>query len=772
MTSTTRGQVASGTRDGAPSTDDPEMVDVRSARDDIEVQSGASRWFAPAAIVGAVGLFALHAIQGAQVRSPVIFYDEGGYLGNARYMVSGYGRNGANYYAGYSIFLTPAAFFTHTAISFFHAVLVTNALLTLVTALFAVLLTRELVPQAARWVALVVAGIVAFCPFVFTFAGLAMSENALIPTVLLAAILVARAARTESRSARFGVVATSAFAYWITPRGVIVAGAGLIALALLTFEHRRSWRSFASESVAMALALGAGQLFENVVRSSGGVSGVSNRQHGLLTALVHPSDWRVWIAGVFGRFAYLGVASAGCILVGIAVAFVWVAAARRGRSESELALVRRGVSAFALFAVVGTVIADAAAVAGVPMLPRLDYFYYGRYAEAVAMPGLVIGASWLLTTACSPRGILRRRALVAALLTGSAIAVMAVLAREIASYRPLDSTVNSVNLLGLFAIREQLNVATVTKQLFVGAGIVAIVLLLVSYRARVFALLPVIVLGGASLVVHDQYLRHDSRIRATQNVLAHAIETLGANGVPTSCVDMERPIGSFWHLGNDQFLLPKTSFLRLSKGATASCPLVISSQMGLEWGAAHPSARLVTMENDVAMSLWIDLDHVSPAVRDRLARAGLYFPGSPCAALPTDAYRASLAASAQQRGTRPVDLSALRLSVDVRHDGRGSPWLGSRAAASIGGCGRVEIEADVEDAAGAVVFKRTIQTPRSLLPGEAWHLGSALGGPDLTPPVLSPGHTYRLVVRLVQQGVRYFGGADGAGVTIPLRSPR
>jgi hypothetical protein len=138
--------VASGIRAGARSTDDPEMVDVRWARGDVEARRGASRWFVLAAIVGAVVLFALHALQGAQVRAPVIFYDEGGYLGNARYMVSGYGRNGANYYAGYSLFLTPAALFTHAAITFFHAVLVTNALLSVVTAVLALLLTRELAP--------------------------------------------------------------------------------------------------------------------------------------------------------------------------------------------------------------------------------------------------------------------------------------------------------------------------------------------------------------------------------------------------------------------------------------------------------------------------------------------------------------------------------------------------------------------------------------------------------------------------------------------------
>jgi hypothetical protein len=771
MTSTTGGSVGADIREGAPSTDDPGIVDERSAGGVAEMPRESSRWFVSAAIVGAVGLFVLHVVQVAQVHSPVIFYDEGGYLGNARYMVSGYGRNGAGYYAGYSLFLVPAAFFTNAATAFFHAVLLTNALLSVVTALLALLLTRELDPRAPRWVSLVVAGIVAFCPFVFTFVGLAMSENALIPTVLLTAILVARAARTGLRSARYGVVAASAFAFWITPRGLIVAGAGLIVLALLAFEHDRRWRGFAPEVVAMVLALGAGQLFEDVVRGTGTVRGVSDRQSGLFTALVHPSAWREWLAAIFGRFAYLGVASAGFVLVGIVVASMWVAP-RRGRSESELASVRRGVSVFALVALLGTVISDAGAVAGVPHLARLDYLYYGRYAEGVSMPMLVIGASWLLTTACKARRMAVRRMLAPALLTGSAIAVMTVLARLVASYRPLDSTLNPVNVLGLFAIHAQLDVATVTKQLLVGAVIVAVMLLLVSYRVRVFALVPVLVLGGASLVAHDRYLRPGARVRATQGVLAHAIETLGANGVPTSCVgiDTGAPNLSFWRLGNYEFLQPKTRFVGLNKGAAADChALVISTEM--VWGATHRSARLVSVENDAPMSLWVDLDELSPAVRDRLTRAGLYFPGSPCVALPADAYRASLDVSMAHNAS-PVDLSALRLSVDVTREGRGSPWLGMHALARADGCGRVGVDATVEDETGVVVYKRVIDTPRSLLPGEAWHLHSALTDRAVAAPRLAPGHSYRLVLRLVQQSVRYFGGADGRGVTVPLGSPR
>src|SRR5207344_2873349 len=105
----------------------------------------------------------------------------------ARHMVSGYGRNGGSYFAGYSLLLTPAAAITHAATAFFRATLITNAILAVVTAALALLLSRRVMPEAPKWVSFVAAGIVAACPFAFTFVGMAMSENALIPATMLVA---------------------------------------------------------------------------------------------------------------------------------------------------------------------------------------------------------------------------------------------------------------------------------------------------------------------------------------------------------------------------------------------------------------------------------------------------------------------------------------------------------------------------------------------------------------------------------------------------------
>src|SRR5204863_9781729 len=118
---------------------------------------------------------------------------------------------------------------------------------------------------------------------------------------------------------------------------------------------------------------------------------------------------------------------------------------------------------------------------------------------------------------------------------------------------------------------------TLGKQWLIGAVIDTAVLLLVSFRVRVFALLPIVARTAGSIVVHDQYLRPGSQSRGTQGVIAHAVATLGAHGVPISCVDAQLPISSFWFLANYQFLQPKTKFELYPGSPKRSCPLVITS---------------------------------------------------------------------------------------------------------------------------------------------------------------------------------------------------
>src|SRR5579862_693385 len=96
--------------------------------------------------VALVALVVLHAALNHGIPAPQIHADEGGYLGDARYLASGYGRSGVGYYAGYSLFLVPAAWLTSSSLAFYHAALYSNAALALAAPLLALGLSRILFP--------------------------------------------------------------------------------------------------------------------------------------------------------------------------------------------------------------------------------------------------------------------------------------------------------------------------------------------------------------------------------------------------------------------------------------------------------------------------------------------------------------------------------------------------------------------------------------------------------------------------------------------------
>ena len=710
--------------------------------------------------VGLLALAVLHVVLNRGIPVPQIHADEAGYLGNARYIASGYGRSGVGYYAGYSVFLVPAAWLTDSAITYYHAALFTNALLAVVAPLLALILTRVLFPRSQLWVRVVVGGLVAFSPLVFAFSGLTMSENALVPATLGAAVMVALAARSPQRRLTLGATAIGVFAYWISPRGIIVTGATLVALAVIAFDHHLPWHRLAPELVLGAGGLLLGTAFERAVNGTSEVAGIAERQHGPLWALTHFSAWRLWLGAGLGHLAYLGAASAGLTIIGLVVCAKWFGGFARAPVD-PLTQSRRAVAVFASLALVVTFLADSLSVAS-SRFNRLDLLYYGRYTEAVCMPVLVVGAGWALSIRTP------RRVALAGALAGLGVVVAAIAAPVLVPTRPANSTLEGINVIGVYAIRVALDVKSMTRTLLIAAALGTACVLVASLWNRVAgSMLLVVLLGAGSIAIHRQFER-DARVRATEGVLGHVVSRLGHYGVPTGCIGFDRAATGFvvWNSYNYRFLLPSTRFQDVDDRPQQPCgPLTISS--GLEFGAKHPSVRLVAIENDAPMSLWLDLSALPAALRAHVTKSGLYFPGSTCRALPADAYRAGLRVEVQQPEDVLEHLDAVQLTIDVEHQGAGAPWLGTRAIGDVSGCGRVEIAASIIGSHGQVVYKRTIPTPRSLMPGEHEHVVAGVVAPGAQAPTLGGG-PFTLKVILVQEGVRFFGGVDQQGVSVPL----
>jgi hypothetical protein len=499
-----------------------------------EARAGARQWsrelrFAVLVAVALGALVVLHAALNHGLPSPQIQADEGGYLGNARYMVSGYGRSESGYYAGYSLFLVPAALVTHAATTLYHAALLVNAGLSVLAPLLALVLVRQLFESTPRWVSLIAAGLVAFSPLVFSFAGLAMSENALVPVVLAIAVLLARAARDGSLRFVGLASATAAFAYWVSPRGLVIAAVTLVAVAILAWDLRRYLTVLGTGAAVIAVGLGLGQLFETAVKGTGTVAGVSNRRVGLQT-LFDPSIWHRWLAATLGGFSYIGAASAGITVIGLAVAVGW-SFSRRPVAGDPARRVHRCVGAFAFAAPVVTLVASAGGFASHGVVKSLDFWYYGRYTEAVAMPALAIGAAWLLSA--TPRIRVARGVVIA----GAAIALVAIAVPVLDNQRSGESSINRLNVLGLLTIHSVFRAPTITYQLLLGAAFAVSLGLLMAWRAWIFGLFTVALLAASALHIQASYLAPASAARKRQTALADAVRVLEDNGVSADCIE-------------------------------------------------------------------------------------------------------------------------------------------------------------------------------------------------------------------------------------------
>jgi hypothetical protein len=577
--------------------------------------SEPSRRFTVLLGVLVVGVVVLHGFQVVRFPTPHIYPDEAGYLGNARYMASGYGRSGAGYFSGYSLLLLPAAWLTSTPARYYHAALLTNALLSAVSPLLAVMLVRALRPRAPRWVALVTAGLVAFAPLAFTFVGLAMSENALLPLTLAIAVLLVHAARRNATWARYGAAVAGAFAYWVSPRGLVVGGATVAALVLLAFDERRRLVTVVPEAVVLVVASILGGDFNRAVSGTGRTKGYSGLSDGLTRVVSHPGLWDDWLGAVLGRFAYLGVASAGLTIVGVIVATRWLVSARPRAGDREH-VARRTVALFAVSSLVVTALADAARVTGIAAYDRIDQLYFGRYNEVLALPVLVIGASWLLS---------RRRArstLAIAAGVGGAL-VVALLAVPVLARRARHGVV-SAGVPAWVPIHRLLHVDTLRAALLAGAAFATVALVLIARRPRVFAILLLVAMAPAVAVGEFGDLQAASARSHRQERVVHAIQAVARLGVPARCVELDRdanPSSENFEY-NDRFLLPRTRFLGTHGEPRAGCgPLVLAA--GTAYGVRNPAARVVVVEADSDWTLWLDASRVPAPTLAAVARAGL-----------------------------------------------------------------------------------------------------------------------------------------------------
>jgi hypothetical protein len=703
-------------------------------------------------IIGGIAVvtFVVHVVAAARMRGPIINGDESGYLGNARYLVQGVGRTHAGYAAGYSVLLTPAAFLSHDPLTAYHLSLVVNALLAASVPLLGVFLARRVLPTTPPAALVGTALLLVLYPGWAVVANLTLSENALVPAVLATACVLATAGESLPRWCLAAALAS--YTSFVSPRGLVV----VLAFGIACVVSTRPWKSRTPGIPALLVALvltPAARGLNVAIAGTSHVPGVSDGFGSqVLRPLIHPGLWRDALANVIGRSVYSSIATFGTVVVGVVVlSSAW---ARRKVAGASDALAP--VAVFAVPVLILTLVLGAFASAKVASTAT-DYLVYGRYVDAVLAPVLAVGAAWLFARVTSPAPETQIRQ---ALALG---AVLAVAVGVFALVRPAGAPGAQLNVANALALRIFLVHVHRTLPVVLLAAVAATTLGLIvcALDRRVGAIAILVFLAWSSWTAFDDYVVPGSTARAQQRVLVAAISRLRAAGVDTSCVVVDTdPPPSKWHLGNDAFLVPTSTFSAAVPPDPDCGPLVVSATADVD--TRFPGARPVSYENNVAMGLWVIEPKVAEPVRAAITSSGLLGPVPVTAALPDAAYRSSIVLTAREMTVRN-----LHFRVELTHVGQGSPWAGSYSVVQPKGVGLVHLSVVLAGPNGLSVATKGCSVPQTMLPGDTLSIDCNVRiAPADTARLQRAAGPFTLGVELEQLGVTKFSEKGDLGATL------
>jgi hypothetical protein len=335
-------------------------------------------------LVGTAAFFVLRLALTIPRTGPVIVADEVGYLANARVLaggVAGQLSTAPFYHGGYSLLLAPVLALFHDPETSYRLVLALNALLAVSLApLVYLLLTRcfSVRPKAAVWPALAAAAY----PSVTIFTQVAMSENLLLPLLVLWLLCAGSLLQAKNENREFVPAAATAVCavwLWAAHGRMIVVVALTVALFGLMLLRRTASRPAVLGLVLLAAGLGAVHVLDHFLISRNWDGHAHNEVSGRLSTLESAGGIGAFLRNLVGQSWYLAVATLG-VLLAAALPSEW----RRVRLRFTPPQV---VLALLLLAGLGLLVESALSFR---TTDRPDMLVYGRYTDVVVPPLLAL----------------------------------------------------------------------------------------------------------------------------------------------------------------------------------------------------------------------------------------------------------------------------------------------------------------------------------------------------------------------------------------------
>ncbi len=326
------------------------------------------------------------------VVGPTIQADEGSYLANASAIAGHLNDLENQYFAGYSLILSPAFWGRGEPSSIWLRVKLINAFLYFLTVLLLFKLAGMLKPNMRLKDKFISVLPVSLYPMWVCMAGYSFSENAFVPVFLLVCIAFFSLFK-EEKLAWLLLGVSAGFLFWIHPKSAPVILAVLICSTYIAY-FKKAYLSYCIFLLSIVLMFFFYKmLFEPWLHSRMIISGLSHSPtypsvSRLLAAFASKEQSVHTLSKFGGHVFYITFATVG--LIWVAFYNLFQNTFTSSLHEQEWMIKQRATLLFFCISFWGTLFLSVFFLSA-PDAVRLDHWMYGRYVEGVVAPLLLIG---------------------------------------------------------------------------------------------------------------------------------------------------------------------------------------------------------------------------------------------------------------------------------------------------------------------------------------------------------------------------------------------